>query len=472
MIFETLERQSIVDWYPILGWDKLPNFGSCHTSDCIEKFVKSYYQSKDIAAIYTNICETLKNDANSHNVRLAGDPGAGKTSFLYAIKKMSEHDKNENILSSFFFYIFHINKADGDSSDYKLEVLYHIKRAWKQFYINAGPKDVYTRFRSQEISTKDLINKLSDYYKNHKKLFTKTMVFIVDDVDLLPGEHVGVVVENVIKNIEINSVKKWLVIRKVTFDNYSAATKQKIEQFFPDPYTFPTISLNELVDFRIENTSGSESPKLPFSKSLCDETILPICEGSLREGLALLKSILEENLPGKFKDTTDQSVISNYIENCAIRTLLSSQKLIDLHSRLFRVSSFPIAIDILACARFHSSVEIIYGSVSDCLVERNRKAKNIIGGDESIFKLRQADYNNIMNKLVDHGLVRKEGKDRILISDKGQITSSFSVRDFYFEHSKLKSKLAIDDEIYWQLSEKNINHKEIVDTYLTWKKNN
>ncbi|MBL0638697.1 Cdc6/Cdc18 family protein [Aeromonas veronii] len=471
-MFNNIPVKSIKDWYPVLNWNKLPNFGSCHTAASMDEFKKNYYLTSDIATIYTNICETLENSVNATNVRISGDPGAGKTSFLYAIKKMSEElSENPGILSRFCFYIFHINKADNNSEEYKNEISYHVKEAWKQFYQSTGQGHTYTRFKAQNLSIKDLINKLSDYYKDNKQKFGKTLIFIVDDVDLLPGEHVGLVVENIIKCLEINSVKKWLVIRKVTFDNYSAETKLKIEQFFPDPYSFPTISLKELADYRIKNTCDNASPKHPFKVELCDDIILPICDGSLREGLSLLKSLLEENHPGKFKTSTDESVISNYIDNCAVKTLLSSQKLIDLHARMFRITLFPIAIDLLACARYHSSINILFGAVSDCLLERNIKSGYLVGNDASIFKLREVDFKETLNILVEHGLLIHDGKNRILLTDKGKITSSFSVRDFYFEYCKQKTKLIIDDEHYWTLSEKNINHKDIVDTFLVWKNN-
>lgn len=467
-----MEGTSIADWYQVLSWDHLPNFGSFHTKKCNEEFKKNYYRDPKIVSLYKNICETLKNDVSSANIRLSGDPGAGKTSFLYAIKRMSEDKNNTNILSKFFFYIFHINKADdlGPGEKYKDEVLFHVKRAWKEFYFICEQGDTYTRFKNQNLSVKETVNKLSDYYKYHKDKFNKIMVFAVDDVDLLPGNDVSTIVDQVLKNIEIGSVKKWLVIRKITFNNYSAQTKKRIEQFFPDPYLYPSISLHDLAKHRITHTSCDTDIecKNPFSKQLCDETISTICEGSMREGLSLLKSILEENGPGSFKSTINEKVIQNYLEKCAVKTLTTSQKLIDLHASKFRASTFPIAIDLLICSRFHSSVDLLFGAVNECLLKRNIDAGYSVGSKKAQFKLKKTDFDYVLSLLVEHGLVKKESKDRITITDKGIVTASFATGDFYLEHSKEKNKLSVDDDTYWQLAQRKIDQKDVMDTLQTW----
>ncbi|MEY8215564.1 MAG: hypothetical protein RPR97_13905 [Colwellia sp.] len=465
-----VKARSVSDWYPILNWNTLPNFGSCHTNSSLEDFTKSYYRDEKIVTLYNNICETLKGNVAAANIRLAGDPGAGKTSFLYAIKKISESERYQDILSGFFFYIFHINKADDVTDEhYKTEIIYHIKRAWKEFYFICGHKDKYSRFKNQDLSDKELTNKLSDYYKNHKSEFKKIMVFAVDDVDLLPGGHVGTIVDLVLKNIEIGSVKKWLVIRKTTFDNYSAATKKKIEQFFPDPYQYPSVSLQRIVKFRIEHTSGQTNWKNPFSEKLCDSIVNTICEGNMREGLSLLKSILEENGPGNFSKSVDDTVIHKYLDSCSVKTLASSQKLIDLHAAIFRLTQFPIAIDLLICSKYHTSVDIIFGAVNDCLLARNINSSYLVGDKDSVYKLKQSDFNDTLKLLTEHGLITSPQKNRIQATEKGLITAIFCTGEFYYDYCFEKNKIYSNDPTYWLLAKKQINHKEIMDTYQVWR---
>ena len=476
MIFDNDDGNSITAWYPLLNWNGLPNFGSFHTATCKNEFDKNYYRAKEIVKLYNNICETLKNKHSAANIRLSGSPGAGKTSFLYAIKKISERNESDCILSDFYIYIFHINRAD-DEDGYKEEIIHNIKKAWKGFYSVCNESDQYDRFEGQKLSNKEMINKLGEYYIENKGSFQKIMIFAVDDVDLLPGEHVSNIVDIVLRNMEIGSVKKWLVIRNNTFDNYVASTKIKIEQFFPDPYPYPNISLHELIKFRIKNIVDDKSMtcKNPFSEDLCDEKIIGICEGNMREGLSLLKSILEENLPGSFMNSTDEKVIQNYLDNCAIKTLMSSQKLIDLHSSMFRFTTFPIAIDVLACSVFHTSIDLLFAGVNDCLLKRNINSGHVVGGKDKEFRLRKADFDNVLFQLAEHGLIdfdknKNKNQNLVKITNKGVITALACVGDYYFEFSKEKNKLSIDDDTYWKLAKKKVDHKKIMDLNQVWRK--
>ncbi len=106
-MFEDIKVKSISDWYPVLNWSKLPNFGSCHTKQCVTEFTNSYYRDEKIVTLYQNICQTLSADYASANVRISGDPGAGKTSFLYAIKNIVIIPK-QLVFYPTFIFIFYI----------------------------------------------------------------------------------------------------------------------------------------------------------------------------------------------------------------------------------------------------------------------------------------------------------------------------------------------------------------------------
>ncbi|HGW4591522.1 TPA: hypothetical protein ACNH0U_001010 [Proteus mirabilis] len=435
---------------------------------------KNYFINQDINTLYLNLCTTLgDNGIGSQNIRILGNPGAGKTSFLYALKQMSENNQ-DSILNKFYFYIYHINKSDGltEEDSYKNEINKNIISAWKEFYNVNGFSDDYMRIESQKLTFKETINLATQYYKENKKLFSKIMIFAVDDVDLLPDEDVIKVVDHILRSLEINSVKKWLCIRKVTIESYAAATKRRVEEFFPDPYTFPKISLFDLVNYRIDKAfDDNRNIKHPFSKILCEDTIVPICEGNMREGLALLKTILENVLPKGFaKKETNELVIQNYIAKSAVETLCSSQKLLDLHSITFKRCSFPLAVDILACIRHHASESIIYGSLTDCCIRRDHLSGNIIGEDNRIAQVRSSDFNAILNKLIEFQLVLKHDKDSYHLTDKGKVLSSFSTRDFYFNYFKNSNQMKIDDDYYWSLSEHQINYPSIVAMYLSTSK--
>lgn len=458
---------SIRDWFNILNWQGLPNFGSCHTDMTNEKFKKSYYINDAISTLYNNLTTTLEyNGLASQNIRLLGDPGAGKTSFLYAMKYMSEND--DKILKNYFFYIYHINKSDGlqDGEIYENEIDKHIFIAWKKFYEANNHIDDFIRIESQDITLKQKINLATDFYKENKSTFSKIMIFAVDDVDLLPGDDVLRVVNHILRSIEIGSVKKWLSIRRVSLENYNRETKSRVEEFFPDFFDFPKISLYDLVSYRITNASTA-NPKNPFGQLLCDDTISPICEGNMREGLALVKSLLENIPPRKFALQTDEKVIQEYISKSAVDTLCRSQKLLNLHSMAFKICPFPLAVDILACIRHHSHEPVIYGSLTDCCTKRDFLSGNILGEEERHAKVRTQDFNMIIKNLIEHKLIIRIAKDYYQLADKGKLISSFAIRDFYFNFHKENGKLVIDDDQYWELSKHKLNYSEIVSNYLT-----
>jgi len=461
---------SIKDWFPILKWQKLPNLGNCHSCTTFEHFMQNYYVHQETETLFSNIVVSLSNEINVQNIRLTGEPGAGKTSFLYAFKYMCENADVDDELNKFVMHIIHINQTyDSENIFYEDEANKHIIEAWGKLYTSCNQEKIFTQMTNNTDikSQKELLNSLSRYYKLNQLQFPKILIIAVDDVDLLEGKHVKHAVEHLLKSIEMNAVKKWLSIRRMTLENYSGQTKKKIEEFFPDSYEFPTIPLKQLLDHRISNTSNGIEPINPFSEVICNDIISPICENNLREGLGLAKTILEDNLPKRIAKNTDQEFITNFLQQASVKSLCKTQKLIDLHSLQYRLTSFPLAIDILGCSEHHTDENIIFGAVSDCCARRNELCHYPIGSKDNIHKLRPIDFNDVIKILGSHNLLYKEGQ-RLRITQKGIVTLRFASRDYYLNYFKKIHNNAVGVNTYWDLASKRPDHKKAVETFITW----
>lgn len=475
MHFTDPQSQSLADWLAILDWPSLPNFGNCHTQPNPDDFRAQYFVNDALSSLYKNICTTMSGGVNTANIRLTGNPGAGKTSFLYAIKDKAENGDPK--LRDFYFYIFHINRAhSGAAGDFSIEILRNVLKAWELFYRACGLADRCTQLMQQGGEPKDIVNRLADYYVGHKLQFNKCLVFVVDNADLLPGEEVATISAELLRHMEQASVKKWLVLRDTTYDNYKGETKLLIEQFFPDPYAFPNISLFDLAAHRIASTmrtnnGGAHRPKMPFSRELCEIEVSAICDHNLREGLSLLKTILEDNLPKGIDKNVDEKFVQEYLQKAAVRSYLLSHKLIDLHADTFRVSNYPLAPDVLCCASHHASESIIFAAVNDCVLEREEPRRPEGFGEHSVTKVRKSDFDYVVSKLEEHRLIHRDKQHgQLRITPRGRILSSYVPRDSYYDFCRLKSPSGNADADYWGRAARFVDPKTVVSRLLAWRR--
>ena len=464
--------QTIRDWYPVLKWPRLPNFGNCHNLETPDIASSDYYADDKIISLIQNLFISLnENKGHSLNIRLTGNPGAGKTSFLYHLKRLAS--KGHVQMKDFCFYIFHINRADPSMNKtyYEEEILTHVKRAWKTLFVECNRHDEYQKLREKCRSNKELVNALTSYFKKNKPKFNKILIFVVDDVDLLKGSDVALVSDSILKNIECASVQKWISIRHVTYDNYDAKTKKRIEEFFPAPMPFPDISLSALMNHRIKTVcqcGGINNFKNPFSESLCNDIVKPICEGNFRECLSILKYILEDNPPGELKVNTDEVFIQNYLEKAAISSFLDTHKLLNLHADIFRVNVYPVAIDILNCAQYHQSEGIIYAAANECMNERDR---SVLLEENIELRLSQANFLVVVKQLEAHELLtRNKSQKSLNLTPKGKIHTTFVRGKSYIDQCKSREMtVSKNDSNYWLYSARSIDHEKIVRTFQQWR---
>ena len=140
----------ISEWYSVLNWDFLPDFGPCHhhaASGEIEEFMQRYVMTDELKRFCGTISEKLESRRIGQPVvMLEGNPGLGKTTLIYSL---SAHVTSSSSLNqSYVFYACHANNIDNEGWEY--EVLYHIKQALKQLFNSCSQKSLYNKICTNE----------------------------------------------------------------------------------------------------------------------------------------------------------------------------------------------------------------------------------------------------------------------------------------------------------------------------------
>lgn len=257
----------ITSWFPLLGWSRLPNFGHVLNIDNYDDFSKNYFTGYQLNRLKKNLFITLTGRYQAFNLRIMGAKGTGKTSFFYYLKMLIKHEPELVDRIKPFIYIFHANNSVADDSVIEKYILEYILDAWIKFYETNGFNDLVNSYKELDIPLKEKTNKLKEYYKNNRSKFDKLFIFIIDDVDKVKKEeHVVEIAEHVFRHLEIDSVKKWLVIREPTYKHYKSESMTDLNSKFPKVIEFPFTSLYTVINHRIESMGG----KNPFSDDMCE----------------------------------------------------------------------------------------------------------------------------------------------------------------------------------------------------------
>lgn len=424
---------SIRDWYPILRWDTLPNFGLCHTATTSDEFKRNYAESKEIRDFRENLLETLGGSFDTPNMRILGKPGTGKTTFLYSLLSL-----NGQNLDKYFLYIFHVNRAVGD--DPEPLVIEELFGAWGAYFNSCGFDNEFNSIKSQKITTKLKLTKCSDFFLKRKKDFKKVFIVALDNVDLLEPKIMGKIALLSITHLEVASVKKWLFIREESYDKYDQETRRLVSQFFPEARHFPIIKLFEIVEHRINNTPSKGKPLNPFSNQLCERVQL-MYDDCLRESLPTLKTILENSFKSGFHQNQDVSFISNYIDRAAITILTETGKLPNLHSIKYRNVPYTIPIELVSMMMYIQSIQLLLGSVNHII---NFKRANLPAKNRELeIKLPNSTFMHSLNLLIQNGLATKNDES-VYLTPIGKVVAASCGKKFYAEacfHSLLPNSL-------------------------------
>lgn len=420
---------SIKSWYPILNWKKLPNFGNCHSIENVDDFALNFVDTPEIDIFRGNLLETLTGHFEQLNVRIVGCPGSGKTTFIYSLLKLA-HVNGYKILEKYCIYIFHTNRAASANEN---EIVHqHILAAWEKYYEACGQAGMYKLIEGQRIPVKTKISKLMDHYKGNRKLFEKVLIFVLEDADLITQEQVVSISHEVYRNLEVSSIKKWIVLRESTFEGYSEKSRQDIASFFPDLHTFPSTQLFDVVEKRIQWTAESDHAKNPFSRPLCN-IICRLHDGNFREALSTLKKLLQDNSASSdIAISTSAEFIQKYLERISIKTLVNENQILNLHDSALRNTPYPLPFDIACVCQFIQEQALVFRAVDEVQNERLRMSG--VPAKDFEFRLRQDQFDYSVEALVSKGILKKTKSNSLHLTNVGQILATYATRGYYNDH--------------------------------------
>jgi energy-coupling factor transporter ATP-binding protein EcfA2 len=427
-----MTSQGLDSWLPVLRWKSLPNFGPCHNIKDISEFERNYLSTTENRRFMKDLFSVLlSSGSETNNVCLMGPPGCGKTTFIRALLIASSYNK---IREKYHFYIFYVNRLIN-MQDSEIENLFMVEvfNAWSSFFKASNLGGFVQRLSERRIEVRAKINEYMKYYKDNKSKFDKKMIFILEDADSLSDDEVARIVNLTHRHIAISDVKKWLVIRDETYDQYKVNAKYAVNAYFPDRRSLPRVGLYEVLDHRIKGISSEDQHLNPFSENLCSLAVERFVRGNLRSGLEISKRLLEMNGPGQLASSTDVSFIRNYLDKTAIVTLVKDHGLPNLFDPKFQSVPFPIALDIILAIRHVRNKPLIMNVVDQAVQIRSAGAGLTAGRGNDLVKIPTSAFDHSLNALIDEGLIRRFSADSYMLNDIGDMLCDHARQKTYID---------------------------------------
>lgn len=241
----------INQWKDNLGWNKIPTFGEIHKLDPEE--LKAYYYLPDnVREIVKTIQNSLLEGYGITNKRIIGEPGSGKTTFIYYIKKLLSKD-DEMTFKNFSFHILHINRLRSTSESVRELIEKRTLKILADYFVeNKLAREYHLLIKGEETLRKEQINKLEDFILTEKSRFAQRLIVLIDDIDETNETEVEESLRYFYSLLECHQICKWLVVRNTTLDNYKAPFLSFIETKFAHPIKFPRVDLYGIINRRIQ----------------------------------------------------------------------------------------------------------------------------------------------------------------------------------------------------------------------------
>jgi len=443
-------------WNDILGWTDEPNFQTCHRHKDLNNFKEEYFKSTEIDNLIANALKFITPHGSS-NAKLTGKMGSGKTTFLHYLRKIIASDPS--LSTKVFFYIIRSGNISPKEHHENLREII-LTRAFKQFFDDANYKNQYdTIMLDTNITDQEKLLKLTTFYQDKENKFSKSLIFVLDDLDTINNEVDVINILNSFKRIcgSGDSMSKWVALRDTTIDNYSYETLKELT-YFVQPLVLPSVSLYDIVKQRIIAKNGVHAIN-PFSKDLCNK-ILKLKDGSIRDSLGVLNGFLHYTEPPKQKQA--ETIIQNWFEKSALTVLLKLKEIPNIHTEKFvTVFNYPVAYDLLQIIRY-SHIEPHVTSIAVNIAE-NIRGQKFYGAFSLIENQLQTNL-----KILENNRLIISFKDGIhkqyRLSFIGKLIVQFDQKNY----TQICKKISINDleelhDEYWNTLDKSVLYKKLAE---------
>jgi len=439
-------------WLPILKWREMPLFGSIHMLDG-ESLIQLYHaDDPNLRRLISELTEYVRAEVMG-SMRITGQPGHGKTSFFYYMQESQQVSKGLHM------DIVHAASFVGLSRVDKRAISHACLDILTRYFQDCAPRGCSWR-KAMSGSKKSVvlkINALSDLLAKRKKGFSKRLVVVIDDVDLIPEEHLVPIVLRFFSHLQSPRIAKWLAIRPTTYVDFEPTQRCNLDTLFPGLTSFPEIRLFDIVCRRLVPIIEKNGIN-PFSPALCD-SVHNIFNGDHRQGLAFLRELLFTPPPKQLRKTEGQPAFCRFFERNAIAKLVERGSLPNVFTPYRDVNSvLPLAKEVLALGGFWREVDRRF--ISLIAESLTLKCEAFLGTSKNPVRVTARRVLDALKALQLQDLVILTGQTSFDLTPRGRFVQRLLDQPHYVNICRSALPSDLRDELFWNVALIETNYRD------------